>query len=178
MRRSRHHHPLNPGRGAAHPAAPFRLAALATHPREGGGQVTWRRRTLPSNPAYPILWGKGDHALQTCLPPLVGGEGDHEVVEGGRRRRHYKKTAAKPPPSPSARRAVKLKNLTNPRGKAPSTLTPDRACPMRADYLANPSFSWRSPCSSVFRGQARLKRRKPSPSSPKTYPMSSHRWQS
>ena len=39
--------PLNPGRGAAHPAAPFRLAALATHPREGGGQVTWRR-TLPS----------------------------------------------------------------------------------------------------------------------------------
>ena len=40
--------PLNPGRGAAHPAAPFRLAALATHPREGGGQVTWRRRTLPS----------------------------------------------------------------------------------------------------------------------------------
>ena len=40
--------PMNPGRGAAHPAAPFRLAALATHPREGGGQVTWRRRTLPS----------------------------------------------------------------------------------------------------------------------------------
>ena len=39
---------MNPGRGAAHPAAPFRLAALATHPREGGGQVTWRRRTLPS----------------------------------------------------------------------------------------------------------------------------------
>ena len=27
--------PMNPGRGAAHPAAPFRLAALATHPREG-----------------------------------------------------------------------------------------------------------------------------------------------
>ena len=40
--------PMNPGRGAAHPAAPSRLAALATHPREGGGQVTWRRRTLPS----------------------------------------------------------------------------------------------------------------------------------
>ena len=40
--------PMNPSRGAAHPAAPFRLAALATHPREGGGQVTWRRRTLPS----------------------------------------------------------------------------------------------------------------------------------
>ena len=40
--------PMNLGRGAAHPAAPFRLAALATHPRKGGGQVTWRRRTLPS----------------------------------------------------------------------------------------------------------------------------------
>jgi hypothetical protein len=39
---------MNPGRGAAHPAAPFRLAAIATHPREGGGQVTWRRRTLSS----------------------------------------------------------------------------------------------------------------------------------
>ena len=35
--------PMNPGRGAAHPAAPFRLAALATHPPERGGQVTWRR---------------------------------------------------------------------------------------------------------------------------------------
>ena len=93
----------------------------------------------------------------------------------------FLKLAAKPPPSPSARRAVKPKNLTNPRGKAPSTLTPKAcpmACPMRADYLENPSFSWRSPCSSVFRGQARLKRRKPSPSFPKTYPMSSHRWQS
>ena len=49
---------------------------------------------MPSNPAYPILWGKGDHALQTCLPPLVGGEGDHEVVEGGRRRRPYKTCGA------------------------------------------------------------------------------------
>ena len=97
LRRSRHHYPLNPGRGAAHPAAPFRLAALATHPREGGGQVTWRRGTLPSNPAYPILWGKGDHALQTCLPPLVGGRGTTKwwrgAAEGGiiklRRSRHH-----------------------------------------------------------------------------------------
>ena len=105
LRRSRHHHPLNPGRGAAHPAAPFRLAALATHPREGGGQVTWRRRTLPSNPAYPILWGErrprpsnlpfpsmgeGYHALQTCLPPLVGGRGTTKwwkgAAEGGQDR--------------------------------------------------------------------------------------------
>ena len=33
----------NPGRRAAHTAAPFRLAALATHPRKGGGQVKRRR---------------------------------------------------------------------------------------------------------------------------------------
>ena len=104
--------PMNPGRGAAHPAAPFRLAALATHPREGGGQVTWRRRTLPSNPLshfvggrrprpsnlpFPSM-GEGDHAPQTCLPPLVGGRGTTKwwrgVAEGGiikklRRSRHH-----------------------------------------------------------------------------------------
>ena len=34
------------------------------------------------------------------------------------------KLAAKPPPQPSARRAVKLKNLKNLRGAAPSNLTP------------------------------------------------------
>ncbi len=136
MRRSRHHHPrperpsnvqtlrpngpvhlknlpplnpLNPGCGAAHPAAPFRLAALATHPREGGGQVTWRRGTLPQTLPIPFCGGKGDHDLQTCLPPLVGGRGTTKWWRGGCRRRPYKtcaeggliKLAAKPPPPPS-----------------------------------------------------------------------------
>ena len=83
----------------AHPAAPFRLAALATHPREGGGQVTWRRRTLPQTLPIPFCGGEGDHALQTCLPPLVGGRGTTKwwkgAAEGG-----IIKTAAKPlPPS-------------------------------------------------------------------------------
>ena len=50
--------------------------------------------------------------------------------------------------------------------------------PFSHPYPSNPSFSCRSPCSSVFLGQARLNRRNPSPSLPKTYPMSSHRWQS
>ena len=50
--------------------------------------------------------------------------------------------------------------------------------PFPQPYPSNPSFSCRSPCSSVFLGQARLNRRNPSPSLPKTYPMSSHRWQS
>ena len=37
---------LNPGHRVAHgEAAPFRLAALATHPLNGGGQVTGRRKT-------------------------------------------------------------------------------------------------------------------------------------
>ena len=109
LRRSRHHHLLNPGRGAAHPAAPFRLAALATHPREGGGQVTWRRGTLPQTLPIPFCGGKGDHDLQTCLPPLVGERGTTKwwrgAAEGG-----IIKTAAKPPPPPSAQKAVKLKN--------------------------------------------------------------------
>ena len=42
------------------------------------------------------------------------------------------KLAAKPPPQPSARRAVKLKNLKNPRGAAPSTLTP-QVCPYKLE---------------------------------------------
>ena len=57
-------------------------------------------RNGASNPAYPILWGKGGHALQTCLPPLVGGRGTTKwwkgAAEGG-----IIKTAAKPPPPPS-----------------------------------------------------------------------------
>ena len=90
---------LNPGPSVAHPAAPFRLAALATHPREGGGQVTWRRRTLPQTAISHFVGGKGYHDLQTCLPPLVGGRGTTKwwkgAAEGG-----IIKTAAKPlPPS-------------------------------------------------------------------------------
>ena len=34
-----------PGLQSGHTAAPFRLAALATHPRKGGGQVKRRRGT-------------------------------------------------------------------------------------------------------------------------------------
>ena len=91
--------PLNPGRGAAHPAAPFRLAALATHPREGGGQVTWRRGTLPQTLPIPFCGGKETTPFKLAFPIYGGGvprpsnlpptarrgEGDHEVVEGGRR---------------------------------------------------------------------------------------------
>ena len=100
LRRSRHHYPLNPGRGAAHPAAPFRLAALATHPREGGGQVTWRRRTLPQTLPIPFC-GEGYHAFQTCLPPLVGGRGTTKWWRGAAEGGIIKKLAAKPPPPPS-----------------------------------------------------------------------------
>ena len=82
---------LNPGPSVAHPAAPFRLAALATHPREGGGQVTWRRRTLPQTLPIPFCGGGKRRPRPSNLPPTARrGEGDHEVVEGGRRRRHYK----------------------------------------------------------------------------------------
>ncbi len=83
--------PMNPGCGAAHPAAPFRLAALATHPREGGGQVTWRGGTLPQTLPIPFCGGGKRRPRPSNLPPTARrGEGDHEVVEGGRRRRPYK----------------------------------------------------------------------------------------
>ena len=48
--------------------APFRLAALATHPLSGGGQ---------EKPG-----GEG-RLTQTLASPRSRGEGDHEVVEGG-----------------------------------------------------------------------------------------------
>ena len=145
MRRSRHHHPMNPGCGAAHPAAPFRLAALATHPREGGGQVTWRRRTLPQTLPIPFCGGKGYHALQTCLPPLAGGRGSTKWWRGAADWRPYKKLAAKPPPSPSARRAVKPKNLKNLLN--PKTAGPQRPCCFTSQILLSagevpaPAFS-------------------------------------
>ena len=66
--------PLNPGRGAAHPATPFRLAALATHPPGRG----WA-----SNMEENV-------ALKTCR---LWVERDREAAEGG-----LIKLAAKPPP--------------------------------------------------------------------------------
>ena len=41
-------------------------------------------------------------------------------------------------PQPSAQRAVKLTNLKNLRGEAPSTLTPERACPQKISFLFLP----------------------------------------
>jgi len=70
--------PLNPGRGAAHPAAPFRLAALATHPPGRG----WASKMEEENVA-----------LKTCRLWM---ERDREAAEGG-----LIKLAAKPPPPPS-----------------------------------------------------------------------------
>ena len=150
MRRSRHHHPrperppnlqtlrpngpvhlknlpplnpMNPGCGAAHPAAPFRLAALATHPPGRGWAGKMEERNVASNPAYPILWG-GDQTLQTCLSHLWGRGttpfklASHRSSGGGGTTKWWRgaaeggiiKTAAKPPPQSSAQRAVKLKN--------------------------------------------------------------------
>ena len=67
--------PMNPGRGAAHPAAPFRLAALATHPREGGGQVTWRRGTLPQTLPIPFCGGKEATPFKLASHRSSGGGG-------------------------------------------------------------------------------------------------------
>ena len=57
--------------------APFRLAALATHPLSGGGQETWRRGAINPKPCLPLLAGGGGPRLylKPCLPPLAGGRG-------------------------------------------------------------------------------------------------------
>ena len=80
--------------------APFRLAALATHPLSGGGQEkdgcplpsrcarhpppkwgwarkTWRRGAINPKPCLPLLAGGGGPRLylNPCLPPLAGGGG-------------------------------------------------------------------------------------------------------
>ena len=75
---------MNPGRGAAHPAAPFRLAALATHPPGRG----WASNMEEENVA-----------LKTCR---LWVERDCEAAEGG----IIKLFARRAIPPPSARRAV------------------------------------------------------------------------
>ena len=108
---------LNPGPSVAHPAAPFRLAALATHPREGGWAGNMEEKNVALKPCLSHFVGGKRRPRPSNLPPTARrGEGDHEVVEGGRRRRPYKKTAAKPPPSPSGPKAPS--NLRTLRPKA------------------------------------------------------------
>ena len=55
-------------------------------------------KNVALNPCLSHFVGKGDHALQTCLPPLVGGRGTTKwwkgAAEGGiikklRRSRHH-----------------------------------------------------------------------------------------
>ena len=63
--------------------APFRLAALATHPLSGGGQEKWRRGAINPKPCLPPLVRGGGPRSQNLASPRSRGEGDHEVVEGG-----------------------------------------------------------------------------------------------
>ena len=92
--------PSEPGPRSGPSSRPLPSRCARHPPREGGGQVTWRRRTLPQTLPIPFCGGEGDHALQTCLPPLVGGRGTTKwwkgAAEGG-----IIKTAAKPLPPPS-----------------------------------------------------------------------------
>ena len=82
---------LNPGPSVAHPAAPFRLAALATHPREGGWAGNMEEKNVASNPAYPILWGRKETTtFKLASHRSSGGRGTTKWWRGGRRRRPYK----------------------------------------------------------------------------------------
>ena len=114
--------PSEPGPWSGPSSRPL-PSRCARHPPPGRGWAgNMEEKNVASNRHIPFCGGKRVPRPSNLPPTARRGEGDHEMVEGGCRRRHYKKTAAKPPPSPSARRAVKPKNLTNPRGKAPSTL--------------------------------------------------------
>ena len=83
----------------------------ARHPPPGRGWAgNMEERNVASNPAYPILWG-GRRPRPSNLPPTARrGEGDHEVVEGGRRRRPYKTCGAAATTTLGAKGPVKLKN--------------------------------------------------------------------
>ena len=102
----RHYEPIDT-------AAPFRLAPLATHPLNGGGQVKWRRgspfkngaRRAPPPPSEPSRRRryykthrplKGKRLTTFCASPAL-----LQNVFAVHRRAI---------PQPSARRAVKLKN--------------------------------------------------------------------
>ena len=63
-----------PSRSARHPP-----------PKWGWARKTWRRGAINPKLASPRSRGGGGPRLylKSCLPPLAGGEEDHEVVEGG-----------------------------------------------------------------------------------------------
>ena len=83
--------PYEPGPRSGPSSRPL-PSRCARHPPPGRGWAgNMEEKNVASNPAYPILWGgKGDHALQTCLPPLVGGRGTTKwwkgAAEGGQDR--------------------------------------------------------------------------------------------
>ena len=82
--------PYEPGLRSGPSSRPL-PSRCARHPPPGRGWAgNMEERNVASNPAYPILWGERRPRPSNLPPTARRGEGDHEVVEGGRRRRHYK----------------------------------------------------------------------------------------
>ena len=123
----------NPGHRVAHgEAAPFRLAALATHPLNGGGQVTGRREThsLKSEakpPPHPsrrrrvkLKNLKKPFPLWYCVPPSPRRRWDNHRGTKSRqpshrrcvRRRVQKTTVQLWPPFPSSFSYTEYRPLT------------------------------------------------------------------
>ena len=92
--------PSEPGPWSGPSSRPL-PSRCARHPPPGRGWAgNMEEKNVALKLAFPIY--EGGEPRPSNLPPTARrGEGDHEVVEGGRRRRHYKKLAAKPPPLPS-----------------------------------------------------------------------------
>ena len=114
-------------------------------------------RTIRGDFSTPLRYGRNDdRARLFFIKSAPEGRHHHPRPEGlsppERKRRNpstqpaakaaplfYKIRARRAPPQPSACKAVKLKNLKNLRGEAPSTLTP-QVCPMRPYTIDNAPF--------------------------------------
>ena len=120
------------------PSEPSHRRRVQWHSRIGGGAQRLITRVL-------IMPYDTESQSRNVLASPLGEEG-HEVAKGCTRvrmimildvdviaeRRHYNTHRPAAIPQPSARRAVNPKNLKNPRGEAPSTLTP-QVCPLITD---------------------------------------------
>ena len=77
--------PSEPGPRSGPSSCPL-PSRCARHPPPGRGWAgNMEERNVASNPAYPILWGERRPRPYHLPPTARRGEGDHEVVEGGRR---------------------------------------------------------------------------------------------
>ena len=83
--------PSEPGPWSGPSSRPL-PSRCARHPPPGRGWAgNMEEKNVASNRHIPFCGGKRVPRPSNLPPTARRGEGDHEMVEGGRRRRHYKK---------------------------------------------------------------------------------------